>query len=177
MAQLHQILPFCLVLTSVKSVPNEYQNLEKTSSSMLLCSSVRGLCQASRELCRICMDFHPSVVCLSETYLYNDVSDCFCSPGYVVAARWDRSKHGGGVLILIQEHILFKEIDTAAISIAKRTKLVSIVSHSFLLVYCYRQPSSVDVTLLTNVHHLLDTYPLVLPVFCTDFNPLSTIRF
>ena len=52
------------------------------------------------------MEFHPSVVYLSETHLYNDAPNSFCPPGYVVAARRDRSKHGGGVLILTREHIL-----------------------------------------------------------------------
>ena len=133
MAELCQILPFCSASTSVNSCPNEHQNLEKTLSSMLLYSNVHGLRQASRELCRVCMEFHPSIVCLSETHLYDDAPDSFCLPGYVVAARRDRSKHGGCVLILIREHILFEEIDTAAISIAERAKLVAIISHSLLL--------------------------------------------
>ena len=116
------------------------------------------------------MEFHPSVVCLSETQLYDDAPDSFCPPGYIVAARRDRSKHGGGVLILTREHILFQEINTTAFSIAERVELVAIISHSFLFVCCYRQPSSVDVTLLTNLDHLLDTYPAVSPAICGDFN-------
>ena len=116
------------------------------------------------------MEFHPSVVCLSETHLYDDAPDSFCPPGYVVAARRDRSKHGGGVLILIREYILFEEIDTATFSIAERAELVAIISHSLLFVCCYCQPSSMDVTLLTNLDHLLDTYPAVSPVICGDFN-------
>ena len=96
------------------------------------------------------MEFHPSIVCLSETHLYDDAPDSFCPPGYIVTTRRDRSKHGGGILILIQEHILFEEVDTAAISVAEKAELVTIISHSFL----FGQPSSVDVTLLTNLDHL-----------------------
>ena len=56
------------------------------------------------------------------------------------------------------------------LSIAERAELVAIISHSLLFVCCYRQPSSMDVTLLTNLDHLLDTYPTVSPVICGDFN-------
>ena len=65
----------------------------------------------------------------------------------------------------------FEETDTTAFSIAERAELVAIISHSFLFVCCYcQQPSSVDVTLLTNLNHLLDIYPPVSPVICGDFN-------
>ena len=87
-----------------------------------------------------------------------------------MATRRDRSKHGDGVLILIQEHILFEEVDTTEISIAEKAELVAIISHSLLIVCCYRQPSSVDVTVLTNLDHLLDKYPSLSPVICGDFN-------
>ena len=70
------------------------------------------------------MEFHPSIVCLTETHLYDNVSDSFCPPGYVVAARRNRSKHGGGVPIIMQESILFKEIDTTAIAIAELVAII-----------------------------------------------------
>ena len=70
--------------------------MKKTSSAMLLYSNVRDLHQATGELCRVCMEFHLSIVCLSETHLYDDASDSFCLPDYIVAARQDRSKHVSG---------------------------------------------------------------------------------
>ena len=66
----------------------------------------------------------------------------------------------------IQSHILFEEVDTAEILVAEKAELVAIISHSFLFVCCYHQPSSVDVTLLTNLYHLLDKYPLMSFVIC-----------
>ena len=132
---------------------------------MLLYSNVRGLHQASGELCRMCTEFHPFIVCLSETHLCDNTTDSFCPPGYVVAARRDRSKHGSGVLILLREVILFKEISTAVFSIAEKAELVAVRVQSFIIVCCYRQPSSVDVTLLNNLDHLLDKYPSLSPVF------------
>jgi len=107
---------------------------------------------------------------LSETYLCEDASDSFCLPSYVVAARWDRSKHGGSVLILIQEHILFEEIYTTDFSIAEKAELIAITIDSLLFACCYRQPSSADVTLITKLDCLLDRYPSTSPIICGDFD-------
>ena len=107
---------------------------------------------------------------MSETHLFEDAPDSFCPPSYVVAARRDRSKHGGGVLILIQEHILFEEIDTTDFSVAEKAELVAITFNSLLFVCCYRQPSSADVTLITKLDRLLDRYPSISPIICGDFN-------
>ena len=40
------------------------------------------------------------------------------------------------------------------------------ISHSSLIVCCYHQPSSVDVTLFTSLDNLLDRYHSMLPVIC-----------
>ena len=96
--------------------PTEHQSLEKTSLTVLYCN-VRGLRQACGELCKTCSELRPSIVCLTKKHLFADATDSFCPLGYVVAARHDRSKHGGGVLILAQEAISFEEIDTSTIAI------------------------------------------------------------
>ena len=78
-----------------------------------------------------------------------------------MAARRDRSKHDGGVLILIQEHILFEEIDTGTIWIAERAESVAIVSHSLLFVCCYR----LDVlTWITFWIHMLQCHRLFVEI-------------
>ena len=94
----------------------------------------------------------------------DDATDSICPSGYVVVARRDRSKYGGGVLILLQEHILFKEINTTMISVTGKAELVAVRVHCFLIACSYRQPSSTDVTLLINLDRLLDKYPLLSPV-------------
>ena len=116
MAESRKFLPFCSASNSVNLHPNERQNLEKTSLLMVLYSNVRGLHQACGELCKTCSELRPYIVCLTETHLNADASDSFCPLGYVVAARCDRTKYGGGVLILMQETILFEEIDTSTVA-------------------------------------------------------------
>ena len=48
--------------------------------------------------------------------------------------------------------------------------MVTIVSHSSLIVCCYHQPSPVDVTLLTTPDHLLHKYLSVSLIICGNFN-------
>ena len=107
--------------------------MKKTSSAMLSYSNVRDLHQATGELCRVCMEFHLSIVCLSETHLYDDTSDSFV----FLVTLWQLDKIDLNmsvvVLILIWEYILFEEINTMTISILERAELVTIVSYFFLL--------------------------------------------
>ena len=111
----------------------------------------------------------PSIVCLTETHLLADATDSFCPSGYVVAARRDRSRHGGGVLILAQEAILFEEIDASTIAVPETAELVAISCYDTLFLCCCCWPSPSDTTLLACLDTLLDKHSLP-PVICGDFN-------
>ena len=79
---------------------------------------MRSLRQAFGELCKICLLYHPFFVCLTETHLSDDPADSVCPPGYVIATCCDKTRHGGGVLILARDFsCLFDEIDTTTIAI------------------------------------------------------------
>ena len=79
----------------------KYAGEDLIFNAVVLYSNVWGLCQASGELCVVCMAFYPSItVCQRLTF-----PNSFCPPSYVVAARPDRSRYGGGIVILIQEHM------------------------------------------------------------------------
>ena len=170
MSESRESLPFCSALTSVNTRPKEHQNLERTSFMTVLYSNVRGLHQARGDLCKTCSEHRPAIVCLTETHLRDDATDSFCPQDYVVAARRDRTKHGGGVLILVQETVLFEEIDTSIIAIPEKAELVAVSCYDTLFICCYRQPSSTDTTLLTCLDNLLDKYGSMPPVICGDFN-------
>ena len=58
--------------------------------------------------------------------------------------------------ILIQECLLLEEINTTMFLIGEKVELVAI-SHFSLIVCCYHQPPSMDVTLLASLDILLDT--------------------
>ena len=63
-----------------------------------------------------------------------------------------------------------EEIDANDFSTTERAELVAITINSLLFDCCYHQPSSTDVTLITNSDRLLDGYPSTLPIICGDFN-------
>jgi len=53
---------------------------------------------------------HVNIMTLSETWLDETVSDLeVCSDGYnLLVLRWDRNRRGGGVAIILSNHIPFK---------------------------------------------------------------------
>ena len=110
------------------------------------------------------------MICLTETHLCQDATDTICPAGYVVASRRDRSRHGGGVVIMTQENFLFDEIDTTAVSLPEVSEIVAISHREFLIVCCYRQPSASDLTLFCRLDKLLDSNISLSPVICGDFN-------
>jgi len=136
----------------------------------VLYSNVCSLRQAYGELCKTCSTLQPAIICLTETHLFDDAPDSICPAGYVVAARRDRSKHGGGVIIMVRETVLFDEIDTTNVSSPGASKVVAI-SHCGLLFVCYyRQPSANDITLFQQLDKLLDSNVPGSPVIYEDFN-------
>ena len=86
-----------------------------------------------------------------------------------MASRWDRSQHGSGVIIMVQENILFDKIDTTAISLPEVSEIVAISHREFLIVCCYRQPSASDLTLFSQLDKLLVSNTSLSPVI-RDFN-------
>ena len=140
----------------------------------VLYANVHLLRQAYGELCKTCLSLHPAIVCLTETHLFEDATDSICPTGYVVVARRDRSKHGGGVIILVREAVLFDEVDTTTISSPGVSEIVAINHCGFLIVCCYRQPSTNDLTLFQQLDQLLDSNVSGSPVICGDFNVHET---
>ena len=65
------------------------------------------------------------------------------------------------MLILVQETILFEEIDTSTIAVQEMVELVAISCYDTLFVCYYHQPSSNDITLLTCLDTLLDKHSFI----------------
>ncbi len=59
------------------------------------------------ELATLCSADNPDIVCLVETWLCDDVlNNEVCIPNYSII-RHDRNRHGGGVVIYIQNSIRY----------------------------------------------------------------------
>jgi len=80
------------------------------------------------------------LIYLTKSHLFHDIIDTICPTGYVIAAYHDRSLHGGSVIIMVQESILFDEIDTSKVSMREVSEAFAIAYCEFLIVCCYRQP-------------------------------------
>ena len=73
----------------------------------ILVSNIRGLQQGSGELGVMSAEYgRPHFLCLKETHLDAEPDTSITPTGYIVKARKDRSKHGGGVIIIAREDIL-----------------------------------------------------------------------
>ena len=95
---------------------------------------------------------------------------CYLSNGYVIAARCDQSLHGGGIITMVQESILFDEIDTLMVSLPKVSEVVTIGHREFLIVCCNCQPSTSDLTLFRLLDKLLNADLSLSPMIYGYFN-------
>ena len=75
-------------------------------------SNIRGMRKAAGELCAAVQEHNPAFVVLTETHLQGDAVGAEMLPGgYKVVARYDHTKHGGGVLILALDSLLVDTVD------------------------------------------------------------------
>ena len=73
----------------------------------ILYANVRVLSQAAAQLRYRATTLRPAFIVLTDTNLNGDAVEAEMLPsGYVVSARKDRTQHGGGVIIMSQEHLL-----------------------------------------------------------------------
>ena len=93
--------------TSHKS-PN-YNFCNHSHFSILYFNS-RSLLPKIDELRALCSAYHPSVVCLTETWLCPDVQDNeLLIPNYTIV-RLDRNRHGGGVAMFVNNSLLIDKL-------------------------------------------------------------------
>ena len=57
-----------------------------------------------------CNDLNPHILCISETWLDNEISDSEVSIGNYDLVRLDRNRHGGGVAIYIHVDFTYNVI-------------------------------------------------------------------
>lgn len=110
----------------------------------VLYSNVRGLRQAAGELRSLAQEEKPEIFVLTETHLKDDSVEAEMLPvGYKVVARFDRTKHGGGVLsgvmIMALDPLLLDEIKCDKWCAKKTAEIVGIETEDWALFGCYTQ--------------------------------------
>jgi hypothetical protein len=121
---------------------------------LVIFANVRGYKQAFPELCRVALDEKPAAICLVETHLVS-LESIELPPEYVIAARKDRSRFGGGVLIMCQSQISHSEVDVNDLYKKGTSEIVAVKLLGTCLTCCYRQPND-DTTLVNNLNLLID---------------------
>ena len=111
-----------------------YQLCSDKKSLSILFYNARSLLPKFDELCAFCENNHPSVVCVVETWLGEEITGSEISlPDYQLY-RLDHNRHGGGVLMYVHNNYSCKVLLTGPAQL--EFLLISIYRN------CHRTPSS-----------------------------------
>ena len=112
-------------------------------------------------LCDIAYGYDLDIICLTETWLNESISDLEILPyGYNIFQNDRHNRKGGGTLIAVKSILSSRVVITAPTSIECIVLEVDLSSSSTaLFINCYR-PSNVDKDFVYNLKSLLDTLNL-----------------
>ena len=132
-----------------------------TSTLTILYYNARSLLPKHSELQLIAEAYSPSVICITETWLGDNVLDCELPiPNYHIV-RFDRNRNGGGVLMFISDDFTYYVLPNCN-GLELLTVVVNKESTRACISLFYRPPSSSA--------HILDT-------LCTYLESLSVPQF
>ena len=105
------------MLHIVEGASSLFQHVTRSSSNLIACKSFsvmyfncRSMLPKFDELVALCSAEHPDIICLVETWLYEDILDSEVSiPNYSIV-RLDRCRHGGDVALFIHNSVLYNVI-------------------------------------------------------------------
>jgi hypothetical protein len=133
-------------------------------------SNARGLRQAAGELRQQLSQLRPTFFGLTETHLKGDAIRPLIPSGYKVAARLDRSVHGGGLLIGAKSHLLVDVLDLQCYNTVEEAELIGISYNSVDYLLCYTPNSHKALKLIQRIENYRLDHPDRQVVFIGDFN-------
>ena len=148
-------------------------NTDVTGKATVMYSNVRGLRQANSEFRNAVHTHRPTFVVLTETHLKDDAVEAEMLPdGYKVAARYDRSVHGGGVIIFSQDHLLVDRIKCDKWCISEKAEIVGIEFAGCAVFGCYTQSSETAAILFSALREIRTSkkFKNKKLIFCMDAN-------
>ena len=168
----------CVICASTSTVPT-CMHAHPTNLKILYFNA-RSIIPKRDELTAICTAEKPHIVCLTETWLDEDIGDHeICFGNYNIVRR-DRNRHGGGVAMLIQNSLSFNILVKGTDDFEVIFVSLSCSSGKFCLGIFYRPPSS-SVHILDTLENVLFNLDLsflsnlvLLGDFNVDFHPFST---
>ena len=102
---------------------------------------VRGYHQGLPELCASLLLLRQDVIALVETHFAGAPLQMELPSGYVVAARRDCSRHGGGVLLLCRDDLLVDSVDCEMYYVSATSEIIGVRYQEIIILCVYRQPS------------------------------------
>ena len=129
---LHSSVPSNLSAFNLNSAP--------TRSLKILSLNVRSLLPKFDEFCLVCAFLSPNIICVSESWLSQDILDHEIALINYQLFRKDRNRHGGGVLL----HILFAVPLKLSCDLELLLVSVKVFNQTFTLGSYYRPPSSLN---------------------------------
>ena len=118
----------------------EEKQLSGAQKVRTIYANVRGLRQAAGELRSMVSLQRPHLIVLTETHLNGDSVEAEMLPvGYKVAARFDRTIHGGGVLILVQDQLLVDTVQCGSWCKKKVAEIIAVETREWVVIGGYTQ--------------------------------------
>ena len=72
--------------------------------------NARSLVYKVDDLCVNCLLYKSDIVCITETWLDKDISNCEIAIPNFTLTRLDRNRHGGGIAIYVANHLSFSDV-------------------------------------------------------------------
>ena len=133
-------------------------------------ANARGLRQGCGELRARVSKRRPAFFAITESHLDGDPIRALIPGGYKAAARLDRSKHGGGLLIGCMDHFLVDVLDLSEYNIPKVAEMIGVEFLGVQYILCYTPSSAKAPLLFGQAGAYMDAHPNKQVVWMGDFN-------
>jgi hypothetical protein len=131
----------------------------KLRETTMITTNIRSLRQGSGDLAALATIHKPHFICVTETHLDGDPIDCLTPPSYQLAARADRNRFGGGVLIFTKEDMLPDEIVISDLAVKGKLEFAAVKAGGVSVVCIYRSPTCDNGVLIEKLEQLRNRLP------------------
>jgi hypothetical protein len=137
----------------------------------VLYGNCRGIKQARGEIAVHAKLRNPALIILNECHVdKRDPSKLFVPRGYKVAARLDRTRNGGGLMLMCEDHLLVDTVDCSAFNTPGQAEMICVDFLGQYWVDCYTPSSQLAPVLFKACTDFRNAHPLQRMNFFGDFN-------
>jgi len=147
-------------------------DMSNSSTLKCVCMNVRSICAKKLDLFAYVAAHPYDIIAITETFLDPSIDDSEFAPRCYSVFRRDRNRHGGGVMMLIRDHIPVTRRFDLETTCEILWIQIATQSHSNLLLGVYYRPPGTSVEALVHLNNsLMSLSTCNLPlVLCGDFN-------